>query len=220
MLECPSGPPGAVSAPLRGRSRPKPPSEGTPVATSWLDEQLDGFDPTVPIEAAWLPPSSWYTERGVYEVERGTVFKNNWLIAAREDQLIKPGDFVAGRVANEPYVVVRGEDGRLRAFYNVCRHHAAQVMVGAGSTETMVCPYHGWTYALDGRLVSAPELGGVRDFDRECFGLVPMHVAQWGPFVFVSMADAPRPLDGDLTELRTRLDAMDVDKLRFVERRT
>jgi len=190
------------------------------MATSWLDEQLDGFDPAVPIEAAWLPPSSWYTERGVYEVERDTVFKNNWLIAAREDQLTRPGDFVAGRVANEPYVVVRGEDGRLRAFYNVCRHHAAQVMVGAGTTDTMVCPYHGWTYALDGRLLSAPELGGVRDFDRECFGLVPMHVAQWGPFVFISMAGAPRPLDADLGELHARLGAMGVEELRFVERRT
>jgi choline monooxygenase len=185
-----------------------------------LDEQLDAFDPSVPIEAAWLPPSAWYTERGVYEVERGTVFKNNWLIAAREDQLTKPGDFVAGRVANEPFVVVRGEDGALRAFYNVCRHHAAQVMVGDGNTDRMVCPYHGWTYALDGRLVSAPELGAVRDFDRECFGLAPMRVAEWGPFVFISMADAPRPLADDLAELRARLDAMDVGRLRFVERRS
>lgn len=187
---------------------------------NWLDQQLDDFDPSVPIEEAWLPPSSWYVERGVYAVERDTVFHNNWLIAAREDQLEQPGDYVAGRVSGEPYVVVRDEDGALRAFYNVCRHHAAQVMIGEGSTDKMVCPYHGWTYALDGRLVSAPELGGVRDFDRDCFGMQPMQVAQWGPFVFVNMSDAPSVLEDDLSELGRRLHAVDFGELGFVERRT
>ncbi len=187
---------------------------------SWLDQQLDDFNPTVPIENAWLPPSSWYTEPGVFEVERDTVFKNNWLIAAREDQLLNPGDFVAGRVANEPYVVVRGEDGTLRAFYNVCRHHAAQVMIGEGCTDSLVCPYHGWTYALDGKLTSAPELGGVRDFDRDCFGLTPMRVAEWGPFVFICMADEPESLADELTVLSTRLDDMNMHGLHFVERRS
>lgn len=190
------------------------------MSESWLDQQLDSFDPTLPIEEAWLPPSSWYTEPAVLDVERDTVFKHNWLIAARDDQLESPGDFVAGRVANEPYVVVRGEDDELRAFYNVCRHHAAQVMVGEGSTDELVCPYHGWTYALDGRLVKAPELGGVKDFDRECFGLTPMHVAEWGPFVFISMAESPRPLREDLTELYARLHNMNIRGLRFVERRS
>lgn len=190
------------------------------MSSDWLDDQLNGFDPTVPIEAAWLPPSSWYTERAVFEVERDTVFKNGWLIAARDDQLREPGSFVAGRVANEPYVVARGDDGQLRAFYNVCRHHAAQVMIGEGTTDTFVCPYHGWTYALDGRLVSAPELGGVQDFDRECFGLKPMHVEQWGPFVFISMADTPPPLADNLTELLSRLTAMNTSSLRFIERRS
>jgi choline monooxygenase len=190
------------------------------MSESWLDQQLDCFDPTLPIEDAWLPPSSWYTEPGIFEVERDTVFKNSWLIAARDDQLESPGDFVAGRVANEPYVVVHGEDEKLRAFCNVCRHQAAQVMISEGSADELVCPYHGWTYGLDGRLVRAPELGGVRDFDRECFGLTPMHVAEWGPFVFVSMAESPRPLIDDLTELYARLHNMNIRGLRFVERRT
>ena len=185
----------------------------------WLLEEVRRFDPNVPLEAAWLPPKSWYTDSRFYDLESETVFKNNWLIAARSDQFKKPGDFVAGSVAGEPYVVVRGEDNQLRAFFNVCRHHAAVVMTGAGCAESLVCPYHGWTYGLDGRLQRAPELGAVKDFDRNKFGLVPMKVGEWSGLVFVSMSDNPRPLGADMTELARRLQEMNIDKLQFVARR-
>jgi len=184
----------------------------------WLDEQIRLFDPRQPIESTWLPPSSWYTEPAFYDLERSTVFKNNWLIAARADQLRAPGDYVATTIAGEPIVVVRGADGVLRAFYNVCRHHAAMVMVGEGNADNMVCPYHGWTYALDGALRSAPELGGVRDFDRECFGLAPVHVAQWAEFVFVHRGENPAPAGDGLDDLARRLEAMNSGALRFVRR--
>jgi choline monooxygenase len=185
---------------------------------NWVQEQIEGFDPKAAIEDAWLPPSSWYTEPVFHDIDRDTVFANNWLIAARDDQLENPGDYVAGSVAGEPYVIVRDTDGGLRAFFNVCRHHAAAVMVGEGNCDEMVCPYHGWTYALDGSLKSAPELGGVRDFDRDCFGLVPIKVAQWGRLVFINTGKDPRPLDGDLSVLDQRLRDMGLDDLRFVRR--
>jgi len=186
---------------------------------SWLDKEFDGFDPDVPIEAAWLPPSSWYTEEALYVVERRSVFRNNWLVAARTEQLRGVGDYVAGFIANEPYVVVRAQDGALRAFFNVCRHHAAAVMVGEGCTDSLVCPYHGWTYGLDGRLASAPELGRVKGFDREEFGLVPMHVREWGALVFVAMGAELPPWTADMDELQTRLVRAHWDGLEFVERR-
>ena len=186
---------------------------------AWLQEEVRRFDPAVGIESAWLPPKSWYNDGRFFALERDTVFKHNWLIAARSDQLQNIGDFVAGSVAGEPYVVVRGEDQQLRAFFNVCRHHAAQVAVGAGCTESLVCPYHGWTYGLDGRLIKAPELGAVKDFDRTKFGLTPMQVAEWCGLVFISMSDAPRPLAGEFTELSRRLRDMEVDTLQFVARR-
>ncbi|HXV15124.1 MAG TPA: aromatic ring-hydroxylating dioxygenase subunit alpha [Candidatus Krumholzibacteria bacterium] len=185
----------------------------------WLLDEVRRFDPSVPLEAAWLPPKSWYADSRFFDLECETVFKNNWLIAARSDQFKKAGDFVAGSVAGEPYVVVRGEDGALRAFFNVCRHHAAVVAVGAGCSESLVCPYHGWTYGLDGRLLRAPELGAVKDFDREKFGLVPMKVGEWCGLVFVSMSKEPRPLSNDLTEVARRLQEMNVHQLQFVARR-
>jgi choline monooxygenase len=114
-------------------------------------------------------------------------------------------------------VLVRGTDGELRAFFNVCRHHASCVASGAGNVERLVCPYHGWTYDLDGKLRKAPRLGAVDDFDRDAFGLVPMEAGVWGPLAFVrlgaggeTLADAMRPLDGRLA----------ASGLRFVTRRS
>jgi choline monooxygenase len=187
--------------------------------TAWLRDEVTRFDASVPLDAAWLPPSSWYNDSRFYELERDTVFRNNWLIAARADQVQKTGDYVAGTMTGEPHVIVRNESGQLNAFFNVCRHHAAQVMSGAGCTESLVCPYHGWTYGLDGRLVRAPELGAVRDFDREAFGLVPMAVESWCDLLFINMAKSPARLAPQLLELERRLRAMQLDRLQFVARR-
>jgi len=187
--------------------------------TPWLRDEVNRFDASVPLEAAWLPPASWYNDARFYELERETVFRNNWLIAGRADQVRGRGDYVAGVITGEPHVIVRNEDQKLNAFFNVCRHHAAQVMSGAGCTETMVCPYHGWTYGLDGRLLKAPELGAVKDFDRESFGLVPMAVESWCDLLFVSMAKSPSPLAPQLAELGARLEEMDIGRLQFVARR-
>lgn len=186
----------------------------------WLRDEVSRFDPSVPLEAAWLPPSSWYNDARFYELERDTVFRNNWLIAARADQVRNSGDYVAGSITGEPHVIVRSESGHLNAFFNVCRHHAAQVMSGAGCTESLVCPYHGWTYGLDGRLLRAPELGAVRDFDRGAFGLVPMGVESWCDLLFISMAQKPSLLAPQLAELARRLREMQTDHLQFVARRT
>lgn len=187
--------------------------------SSWLHDEVARFDAAVPLEAAWLPPSSWYNDPRFYELERDTVFRNNWLIAARADQVRKRGDYVAGSITQEPHVIVRNDGGVLNAFFNVCRHHAAQVMSGTGCTESLVCPYHGWTYGLDGRLLKAPELGAVKDFDRATFGLVPMAVEPWCDLIFISMAKSPTALAPQLGELEHRLRSMQIDRLEFVARR-
>ncbi|HET6347981.1 MAG TPA: aromatic ring-hydroxylating dioxygenase subunit alpha [Candidatus Krumholzibacteria bacterium] len=187
--------------------------------TPWLREEVSRFDASAPLEAAWLPPKSWYNDPRFYELERDSVFRNHWLIAGRADQVRNIGDYVAGAITGEPHVIVRNEQRELNAFYNVCRHHAAQVMSGTGCTNTMVCPYHGWTYGLDGRLLKAPELGAVRDFDRDAFGLTPMAVESWCDLLFISMAPSPSPLAPQLEELGRRLRDMQSDRLKFVARR-
>jgi choline monooxygenase len=175
-----------------------------------------GFDPSLPLERASTPPASWYTDPAFHDLERATIFRRCWQPVARTDQLRQRGDFVSGDLAGEPWVVVRDEVGALRAFFNVCRHHAACVASGAGNADHLTCPYHGWTYGLDGRLRSAPRLGSVREFDRERFGLAPLEVDRWGPLVFIRLEPGGAPL----AELMHPLDgAIDTGSLRFVTRR-
>lgn len=179
-------------------------------------DQVQRFDPSLPIEEAPTPPASWYRDERIYALEKQAVFRATWQPVGRLDQVRSPGDYFTGELVGEPFVVARDEEGQLRAFYNVCRHHAAVVAQGQGCTELFVCPYHGWAYRLDGRLRRAPRLGGVKGFDREKFGLVPIPVATWGPFVFIHLGPDPEPLD--LSELGRYLP--DLDRLTFVTRRT
>jgi choline monooxygenase len=125
---------------------------------------------------------------------------------------------VTGEVAGEPIVVVRGNDGVLRGFFNVCRHHAAAVMTApCGKADRLRCPYHGWTYDLEGKLRGVPEFDGVRDFDRP--GLAPLAVATWQQFVFVHLDPDPPSIERWLGELVPQVAPLGIDSLQFCERR-
>jgi choline monooxygenase len=185
-----------------------------------LDEILADFDATRPMTDAWTIPGSWYTDARVAELERRAVFGGTWQVVGRVDQVARPGQYVTATVGGEPIVVVRGEDSRLRGFFNVCRHHAAAVMTeAAGCAERLRCPYHGWTYALDGRLKSTPEFEGVCNFDRAQNGLVPIQVDTWEQFVFVCLDERARPLSDHLGPMVDQFKPLGVGTLHFVERR-
>jgi len=187
--------------------------------TDLVRHEINRFNPTLPLDSAWTPPASWYTQPEIYQTEIRTVFGRNWLIAARVDQVDEPRKYVCGQIAGERYVITRDDNNELHAFYNVCRHHAAAVATGEGSAKRLSCPYHGWTYGLDGKLVNAPELGEVKHFKQERFGLVPLAVDTWGPFVFISLGDDNRALNNGLAPLKAELDAMHFESLHFVGRR-
>jgi choline monooxygenase len=185
-----------------------------------LDRILADFDADAPLEEAWTIPGSWYTDPRIAKLERDKVWCRSWQMVARLAQLERPGQFVTAEVGGEPIVVVRGSDGVLRAFFNVCRHHAAAVCTTSeGCVERLRCPYHGWTYALDGRLTSTPELGDARNFDRAANGLVPLAVATWEKFVFVHVEPNPPPLESHLGDLMEQVRPLGFDKLHFAGRR-
>jgi choline monooxygenase len=186
-----------------------------------LAELLDLYDATAPLEEAWTIPAPWYLDARFADLERERVFGRNWMAVGRADQVADPGRFFTVEIAGEPLVIVRGGDGQLRAFYNVCRHHAAAVMTAAcGKAEHLRCPYHGWTYGLDGALKGAPEFAGVCNFDRAQNGLIPVRVAAWEHFVFVTLEDDAPPLDAFLGDLPARVAPLGLGNIHFFERRS
>ncbi len=186
-----------------------------------LSELLSDYDERAPLAEASTIPSSWYTDARVADLERRAVFGRTWQLFARADQLREPGCYVTGEVAGEPVVAVRGDDGALRAFYNVCRHHAAAVMTApSGQAQHLRCPYHGWTYALDGTLRGVPDFAGVCNFDRARSGLVPIGIATWENLVFVNLDPNALSLPASLGDLGARVAPLELGALHFAERRT
>ncbi|KAK9817021.1 hypothetical protein WJX72_008478 [[Myrmecia] bisecta] len=143
-----------------------------------------------PIQEATTPPSSWYLSPLVAHLEHRTVFQQSWQAVGHLGQVSDPGSFFTGSLLNMGYLVCRGQDGILRAFHNVCRHHAAPVACQAGRTERFVCPYHGWTYGLDGGLQKATRLKGIKNFRAADMGLVPIQVDTWGQLIFLHFGAA------------------------------
>ena len=163
---------------------------------------IDSYDPDAPLEAASTIPSSWYTDPRIFELEAQTVFSRSWHFAARADQLIGAGSYATTEIAGEPIVVVRGSDDELRGFFNVCRHHAAAVMTEPeGRTNHLRCPYHGWTYSLEGELKGMPDFSGVCDFDRAANGLAPIQTAVFEKWVFARLGGKDDDSNGPVTDL-------------------
>ena len=186
-----------------------------------LQEILQSYNDRSPLEEAYTIPASWYVDERVAALERQFVFGGTWQVVARADQVQEPGQFVATELEGEPLIVVRGGDGQLRGFYNVCRHHAAAVVTGAsGNASIFRCPYHGWSYGLEGTLKGAPEFEGVCNFDRGQNGLVPMRVETWERFVFVNLDENGAPLAGFLGGLAARVAPLNLSQVHFFERRT
>jgi choline monooxygenase len=185
-----------------------------------LGRVLGAYDARAPLAQAFTIPGSWYTDARVLALERRAVFGGTWQAVGRLDQVRTAGDFLTAEVAGEPVVAVRGRDGGLRAFFNVCRHHAAAVCTEAeGSAQSLRCPYHGWTYSLEGELRGTPDFDGVQGFDRARNGLVPMAVDVWEQFVFVRTSPEGPSLHEFLGGLATQAAPLGLAKLHFLERR-
>jgi choline monooxygenase len=143
------------------------------------------FEPR--IERAFTPPSRVYIDAQALESEKRAVFYKTWQLAGSADQAPGPGCYLTVDICGESILLARDSSGTLRGFHNVCRHRAGPVAQGPGCRSSFQCQYHGWTYALDGRLLTTPEFGGVECFDKEQMGLVPVQVEIWENLIFVKL---------------------------------
>ena len=140
-------------------------------------------------------PSHLYLDESIYEQEKQKIFYCNWHYAGHLSQLNKPGDYLTATVADESIFIVRGQDETLRGFYNVCRHRAHQLLEGSGNTRNIVCPYHAWSYALDGELRHARISEKVPGFDKSEFCLQPVRVDTLCDLVFFNLDPNAESLD-------------------------
>jgi phenylpropionate dioxygenase-like ring-hydroxylating dioxygenase large terminal subunit len=182
---------------------------------------LSLYNPANPLEQAYTIPAPWYFDTRILQLERENVFAANWQVVGRLDQVQNPGQFFTVDVNAEPLLIVRSEDGQLRGFYNVCRHHAAAVEPqSSGCAKQFRCPYHGWTYSNDGALKGMVEFEGVCNFDRKDNGLVPIRVDTWENFVFVNLDGKAAPLPEFLGKVPSLGEPMKLtESLRYFDRR-
>jgi choline monooxygenase len=172
------------------------------------------------IARAWSIPAPWYVSAEALEIEEEKIFRRTWQVVGHRSQVEKAGDYFTCELAGEPLLIVRGAGGELRGFYNVCRHRAGPPAEGCGSRKLFRCGYHGWTYGLDGALISAPEFEGVQEFDPADFTLRSVRVEEWFNLVFVNLDDQAEPLLPSLDELPAQAERFNFAAMKLSERRT
>ena len=148
---------------------------------------------TLPPSLLRTLPGHYYTDTAIFEIEQAKIFESTWFCVVRADDVAKPGQFRSARVGRESVLVVRARDNSIRAFLNVCRHRGARLCTEESGEVKRVfqCPYHAWTYDLDGRLIAAPNLTKMPDVERDRYGLAAVAVREWLGYVWVCVADDP-----------------------------
>jgi Rieske 2Fe-2S family protein len=147
-------------------------------------------------------PGAYYASDALFREEQERIFARRWVCIGRAEQVAETGDYFLAQVAGESLVVVRDADGP-RAFFNVCRHRGSRLCEEPSGrlAGSIACPYHGWTYGLDGRLLGAPHMGEAAGFVTEEFPLHPAPLATWEGFLFLSLEPQPRTLESELAPL-------------------
>ena len=165
-------------------------------------------------------PWTWYSDPSILSLELRKIFRRTWQYAGHMNELQGPGSYFASDTGPIPIAITLDDAGVLRGLINVCRHRGALVATDARKRGTLQCPYHAWTYNLDGSLRAAPRGSDDPAFDASCHGLAPVSVGTWGPFIFANPDPDAQPLNealADLPEIVKQHD-LDVDALRFNRR--
>ena len=165
-------------------------------------------------------PGRYYTTPEILSEEAERIFRRQWICVGRAAAIANPGDYVVVEIAGESIIVLQDQSGERRAFYNVCRHRGTRLCEATHGklSETIQCPYHAWTYALDGRLIGAPHMNEVAGFDKKEYPLHGVALAEWEEFLFVNLARDPAPLAEAFAPLVRRVAPYKLPNLRTVRR--
>lgn len=165
-------------------------------------------------------PANYYTSDAVFRDELEHILYRHWICVGRADQIPNPGDYFVQNVGDESLIVTRDRNGDEHAFYNVCRHRGTRLCAKEQGRfhETIQCPYHAWTYTLDGRLIGAPNMGEIGGFDKRDYPLYNACLGTWQGFLFVNLDPEPEPLNLAFAPLNGKFDRWDLSGLRMARR--
>ncbi len=167
----------------------------------------------------WALDQRFYTDPEVYQLELDRIVTRNWILAGHASQIPAAGDYLVFSLTNESAIIVRGKDGTIRAFANVCRHRGSLVCLeNRGNKRKFECPYHGWTYDLDGKLIGARSMQG--SFKKEEYGLHPVSLKLLGGLIFVCFCDDPPSLEGAQRDLAEPMAMFDFENLKVAASKT
>jgi Rieske 2Fe-2S family protein len=164
-------------------------------------------------------PQRYFVSPEIFAREREKFFSTQWVLVGHQNQIAKPGDYFVAEVAGESLIILRDKAGEERGFYNVCRHRGTRLCEEKGGhLPAIQCPYHAWTYGLDGRLIGAPHMDAVPGFDKADYSLGEVHLALWEGFIFVNLADVPTLLEKAFAPLAGKFTHWNLPLLRSAKR--
>lgn len=165
-------------------------------------------------------PQRYFTSSEIFAEEQGRIFASHWLCVGHQSQLVNPGDYFVQEVAEESLIILRDRRGEIHGFYNLCRHRGTRICENNHGRfrESIQCPYHAWTYGLDGRLIGAPHMAQIENFDKTQYPLYAVNLALWEGFIFVSLATPPEPFESVFAPLHNKFTHWNLPKLKSAKR--
>ncbi len=160
-------------------------------------------------------PAQCYADPAFHRFDQKAVFTRSWQLAGHIRELREPGDHVVTEIAGKPVIAVRGHDGVLRGFFNVCKHRAGPLALANGNARQLQCRYHGWTYTLEGQLRAAHEMQEAKNFDISCIHLDPVRVGEWQSLVLVAVNEPAVQLEELMAGIKERIAPIELSRLRF-----
>ena len=184
-----------------------------------MNTETSVFDPTsyenvrLPLDRAETLPPWCYTSEEFYRREVETIFMKEWNFLGRVERIPNPGDYFTVDYVGVPLVIVRDKEGRVRAFANTCQHRGSAIVDGEGKCKVFVCPYHGWTYGLDGKLRNVSGMEEAENFDKSEIGLKPVRLETWGGFIFVNLDEDAGDLSTFMGDLPDQMNSYGCENL-------
>ena len=164
-------------------------------------------------------PQRYFVSPKIFAQEQEKIFSSQWMLAGHQSQIAEAGDYFTAEISGESLIIVRNKHGVIHGFYNVCRHRGSRLIEDKnGQCAAIQCPYHTWTYALDGRLTGAPHMDETPGFDKADYSLRQVQLSLWEGFVFLNLADAPVPLERLFAPLSGKFSRWNLPALRSAKR--